>query len=307
MNKSSGVVALRVVLAVVLLSLIFTCVYFFIIKARDDAATADNMIFQEYNTTLSSDNVTKIETTLGGLEVGAYYTYAESNGGLGYKEAYLSLYASQYLLSANDARLIIVKSSEDELRQHLTAIQNSATTLMRSIIVFNTSKESYGASPTASQSAALLENFKTIVRDLRAYASNFAALANTVFVSTSAAYYEGVSPFSNAQYMYNYCLNKQIAVYNAEINKTDATSTATVYLETKQMVAKFGEIERNHYIAQTTDACVSEVLGYFAKGVNFDAVLSSAAKVQTVNAIEDTEQKSQARKLLVALGLAEGV
>lgn len=307
MKKSSGVVILRIALAVVLLSLIVSCIYYFIIKARDEAEIADNLIFQEYNTTLNSKNVLDISANLGGFESGKYFDYAESQGGLGYKEAYLSLFASQRLLDANKDRLIISKGDAAAVHTSLIAIQDSAQVLMRSIIVYNTSKDAYGTSPTPQESAAILENFKTIVKDLRTYALRNADLARNVFEYTSASYFEGLNPFGSAQYMYSYCLNKQIVVCNNYMKTNAEAMPSDLYTETKLIVGQFVAVSEEGFTAQVTSDVVAEVLGYFVSGVNFDDVLYSEDKTAFVAKITDEASRAKAQKLLVALGLGEGV
>ena len=303
MSKSSGVVVTRIVLAVVLLSLIFSCVYFFIIKARNDAADADNEVFATYNSAISSENITSINRNLGNLESGSYYDYSRANNIAGFREAYLSLYMSKQLLNSNSFRLISSHGDINPIQNKLNEINDSAKVLLRSIIVYNTSKESYGSAPTAEQESALIKNFEMIVNDLTTYSSLYADLANIVFTYTSKSYFEGVKPFSSAQYLYSYCLDKQIAVLDKAVTDDKLNVGADIYDESIVVSRKFATVDATHYQAQTTDTVVMSVISACLSGVNFDELLNANNKGEYYKAITDDNKKSQATQMMIVIGL----
>lgn len=303
MSKSSGVVATRIVLAVLLLSLIFSCVYFFIIKARNDAADADNEVFATYNSTISSENITSINRNLGNLESGSYYDYSRTNNIVGFREAYLSLHMSKQLLDSNSFRLISSHGDINPIQNKLKEIDDSAKVLLRSIIVYNTSKESYGSTPTTEQKAALIKNFEMIVNDLTSYSSLYADLANIVFTYTSKSYFDGVAPFSSAQYLYSYCLNKQIAVLDKAVTDAESNVDAEIYDESIAVSRKFAAVDAAHYQAQTTDTIVMSVISDCLNGVSFDELLTADNKGKYIKTITDDNKKMQATQMMIAIGL----
>lgn len=305
MSKSSGIVVARVVLAVVLLSLIFSCVYYFIIKARNEAEVADNPIFATYNTMMSADNVVDVAKNLGDLESGEYYSYAVAHNVHGYRETFLSLYCSQQLLDANAYRLILAKGDTAPLVRALESVTDNAQVLMRSIIVYNTSKQAYGNAPTTEQAAALLENFGMIVKDMVQYSAAMASMAQEVFLLTSQSYFGTVNAFDSAQYLYSFSLQQQMMVLDREIGNNLGNISDTLYDETRQIVQQFVSVSEAHFLAQTTCASVANVLGYYSQGAEFDDFLSSPSKVAYVQAMVDATQKAQCTQYLAVLGLSE--
>ncbi len=303
MNKSSRVIAIRIVLAVVLLSLIFSCVYFFIIKARNDAKTADNRIFATYNSALNSKNINTISDNLGALESGSYYSYALENNILGYKEAYLCWYMSGQLLDANSYRLIVSHGDTRSITENLKAVEKSAETLLRSIEVFNSTRQEYGTSLTAEQKSALNQNFEFVVRDLNNYAIDYQKLASAVFNYTAKSYYEGVSAFASAQYLYSYCLDKQVNVLSTANERGISSVSADIYDESIAVSRKFFSVDADNYAVQTGDEIVACVISYYLEGSNFDDLLSAENKREFIGQVVDGNRLAQMRQLMRILGL----
>lgn len=304
-KTSSGVIVTRIVLAVILLSLIFTCIYFFIIRAREDAKITDNEIFASYNATLNSADMIEIKKNLGALESGGYFAYAESQGGLGYKEAYLGYYASSQVLDAYSFRLISSRGNTSNINSALNALNAQAVVLLRSQVVYNTSREAYGDTPNEEQRNALFKNFNVIVKDLKAFGNCMYDLAHEVFAYTSNSYYEGYDSFRSAQYVYGYCMDKQLHLLNEAV-QIDVTNVNNIlYTESKLMTNKFIEVKDNHFVAQTTDETVGSMVSYFTDEANnhFDTLLAAKDKADFVGKIVNETQKNKSTQVLIALGL----
>ncbi len=305
MSKSSGVVTTRIVLAVVLLSLIVACVYYFIIKARNDAADADNSIFATYNSVMDSQNVSSIFARLGGdLESGDYYQYAVKNEILGYKESYLNLYMSKQLLEANSFRLISSHGDTKEIENSLTSVTKSAKDLCHSITVYDTSKEEYGENPDPAHQEAMKKNFNTIVKDLANYSSVFVTLSNKVFVYTAKSYYAGVNAFSSAQYLYSYCLDKQINVLNTAVKGNSQGVDSNIYKESILVAKKFKTVADGNFNVQTTDTTVGDVIDYYVdKKDSFDDLLNAENKSEFIKSIEDQTRYARVSDVMTMIGL----
>lgn len=303
MSKSSGVVATRIVLAVILLSLIVSCVYYFIIKARNDAADADNSIFATYNSVMVSENVAGINKSLGSLESGDYYAYAEANSILGYKETYLNLYMSQQLLEANAFRLISSHGVTTDIQNSLDAITESAKVLTRSITVYDTSSKAYGENPDEAHKNAMKDNFNTIVKDLANYSSIFATLSNQVFTYTANSYYDGIKAFSSAQYLYSYCLDKQISVLDTAVKSNYLGVDSNIYDESILVAKKFKTVADKSYEVQTTDTNVKNVIAYYVGNDSFDDLLTAKNKAEFVQSVTDSKRQERLIEVMKVIGL----
>lgn len=304
-KTSTGVVVTRIAVAVILLSLIFTCVYFFIIKARDDAQNADNQIFATLNNTLGSANVVEINRNLGALESGGYYTYAQSQGGLGYKEAYLNYHVAREMLDAYSFRLISSRGNTGAIQNAINDVNNQAVILLRSQQVYNTTKESYGDNPTSEQRQALLTNFNVIVKDLSDYSSVMKNLAHEVFSYTSDSYYSGVNKFESAQYLLGYCMDIQAGLLDEAVKTDELNVSNILYTDTLKMVKNFTLVKQNNFVEQTTDADIISTIDYFLDEENgkFDDFLKSKDKKDFVSKITNATQKTKTETVLAALGL----
>lgn len=304
MSKSSGVVTTRIVLAVVLLSLIVSCVYFFIIKARNDAADADNNIFATYNSLIVAENTTNINDRLGGLEAGEYYSYANANSLTGYKNAYLNLYMSKQLLDANAYRLILSHGDTSAIEQKLGEIESEAKALWNSITVFDTSKEAYGENPDSAKAEAMEINFGKIIKDLVAYSSLYYELASEVFTYTANSYYDEVSnPFNSAQYLYSYCLNKQIAILNKAVVEGVSAVDTNIYAESILVAKQFKSVDDTNYETQTTDTKVKNIISYYTNGENFDDLLNAKNKQEFVQKFTDATRSDKIKEMMNVIGL----
>ena len=306
MTKTSrAVVITRVVLAVVLLSLVFTCVYFFILKAKQDAAHQDNTIFVKYNTFFNSNNVKDINKNLGGLQEGEYYTYAQSQGGMGYEEAYLVYYASLESLSTTNFRLISSYGDASQIDATLNKLEDQAAVLLRSQIVYNTSKNSYGNTPTVSQSQALYKNFEMIVADLALYGQYLYELSSQVFAYTYGTYYADFDAFRSAQYLYGYCLDKQIGLLSAAVMANVDNVDSNLFAETLLMTEQFSLVSQNGFVVQSTDTTTKKVIDYFVDDANnnFESLLNARDKADFVNNITNATQKQKSTDVMIVLGL----
>lgn len=301
MSKSSGVIATRVILAVVLLSLIVSCIYYFIIKARNDAVDADNSIFATYNAMTVSENITKINDSLGNVESGDYYSYAKTNNIAGYKEAYLNLYMSKQLLDSNAYRLITSYGDVSAIQKGITAIEESAKALCNSITVFDTSRKAYGGS--SAEKEALTVDFGKIVKDLANYSELYSELAHTIFEYTANSYYKDVKAFSSAQYLYSYCLDKQNTILNSAVKTNVLAVENDIYTESKLVADKFDTVSSDYFNVQTTNKTVKSVISYYLANESFDDLLSAENKSAYVQQITDTERKSKVCEVMTILGL----
>ncbi len=306
MSQSKGVVITRVIVAVVFLSLVFTCVYFFIIKAKDNASHADNKIFATVNTCLNSADIKTIDTNLGSFESGAYYDYAQSQGGLGFKEAYIEYYGARQMLDVYGFRLITSRGDTTGINNKVKEINQQAVVLLRSQEVYNTTREAYGDNPTTAERQALLTNFNVMTKDLKAYATDFYELASLVFDFTMSTYFEGLDRFGSAHYVYGYAFNTQLAVFNEAVQIDFTNINSTLYSDTKFMMLKLIEVASDNFSVETTDATVGVVLDYFKDDANgnFESLLKAKDKVDYVSKITDEAEKTKSTKVLEVLGFA---
>ena len=305
MSKSKGVIITRIIVAVILLSLIVSCVYYFIIRAKDGAKNADNPIFASLNSSLNSTNFRTIDKNLGSLESGEYYSYAQTQGGLGYKEAYLLYYASREMLDAYGFRLISSHGDSSAVSQSITDVDNQAVILMRSQEVYNTTREAYGENPTDEERQALLSNFNTVVKDLAKYSECMYNLSNAVFNYVNNSYYEGLNAFRSAQYLYGYCLDKQSNLLKEAVRIDFKNVNSILYQESLLMTQKFVEVKNAHFVAQTEDSDVAVVIDYFLDEANdsFEELLNSKDKANFVQQLTSQTDKQKSSLVLIVLGL----
>jgi len=303
MSKSSGVVATRIILAVVLLSLIVSCVYFFIIKARNDAADADNGVFATYNSVMVAEITTNINNRLGDLEAGEYYNYANENSLTGYKSAYLNLYMSKQLLDANAYRLILSHGVTSTIEQKLGEIESEAKALWNSISLFDSSSKAYGDNPDTAKAQAMAKNFDRIINDLVEYSKLYYELASEIFAYTSSSYYDGVNPFSSAQYLYSYCLNKQISVLNQAVVEGVEVVDTNIYTESLLVAEKFKTVDDASYEVQTKNIYVKDVISYYTNNENFDDLLNAKNKQEFVQKFTDATRSDKIKEMMNVIGL----